>query len=148
MKPHRLVASLLLCACPVLSASDQKPQAIALVKAAVAYGKLHGRAELLRETNMSTGRFHAKAGSELYIFIFDEKGQALAHGSQAAMVNINRLDARDPDGKFFVREFIQSVSAKGNSWVAYNYTSPKSGRTEIKTSYLEPWDTGHRMRNL
>ena len=137
MSLRHLVLPMLLCASASLPAQDQKPRAMALVKEAVAFRKQFGAAMLIKETNMGAGRFHFKPATDLYIFIFDLKGFALAHGFQGDLVNINRWDSKDPDGVYFIREFIQTAQTKGGGWVDYKYTNPKTRKLEIKTSYVE-----------
>jgi hypothetical protein len=134
MTLRHLALPLLLTATVVLPAQDQKIQAVALVKEAAEYGRLHGRPALLRETNMGSGRFHVKPGKDLYVFVFDQNGFALAHGAQSNMVNINRLESKDPDGKFFIKEIIHTAVASGSGWVDYKYSNPKTGKVEAKAS--------------
>ena len=137
MSLRHLTLPLLLCLTASLSAQDQKARAMALVKEAVAYRKQFGPAMLIKETNMGQGRFHFKPATDLYIFIFDLKGFALAHGFQGDLVNINRWDSKDPEGTYFVRDFIQTAQTKGSGWVDYKYVNPKTRKLDNKTSYVE-----------
>jgi methyl-accepting chemotaxis protein len=52
-------------------------------------------------------------------------------------VNINRLESKDPDGKFFIKEIIHTAVASGSGWVDYKYSNPKTGKVEAKASYVE-----------
>ena len=65
------------------------------------------------------------------------KGFALAHGFQGDLVNINRWDSKDPEGTYFVREFVHLAEAKGSGWVDYKYINPKTRKLDAKTSYVE-----------
>jgi signal transduction histidine kinase len=113
-------------------------QAVALVKQAVAFAKANGIAKLIQETNQENGKFHAASGSELYIFIYDERGVVKAIGyNTAALVGKNRIDLKDPDGVMIVRELINVAENKGKGWVDYKYPNPTTGQNEQKTSYLE-----------
>lgn len=120
-----------------LQAQDQKAKAQALVKEAVAFAKSNGKEALLKETNQGQSRFHVKGGEELYIFIYDMKGVCLGIGFQSQMIGINRLNVKDPDGKFFLQEILETARTKGSGWVDYKYPNPKSGKVEAKTSYVE-----------
>ena len=140
MKIHHLVLPLMLCVASGLGAQDQKAAAQALVKEAIAFAQKNGREALLKETNFGTGRFHVKRGNDLYIFIYDLKGTCLAIGFQGQMVGVNRWGAKDPDGKPFVQEIIQTGQAKGGGWVDYKYPDPKTGQVEAKTSFVESVD--------
>jgi signal transduction histidine kinase len=119
-----------------LVAQDQKVAAQSLVKEAIAFAQKNGREALLKETNFGTGRFHVKRDGDLYIFIYDTKGTCLAIGFQTQMVGVNRWGAKDPDGKPFVQEIIQTGQTKGGGWVDYKYPNPKTGKVEAKTSYV------------
>lgn len=68
------------------------------------------------------------------------KGVCLASGYQSQVIGMNRFNLKDPDGKFFFQEMITLCSTKGSGWVDYNYTNPKSGKIEDKTSYVENLD--------
>ena len=128
---------LLVCLAGTLAAQDQKAQAQALVKEAVAFAKANGKEALLKETNQGQGRFHVKSGEALYIFVYDMAGTCQAIGFQGNMVGVNRINAKDPDGKFFIQEILQTAKAKGSGWVDYKYPNPKTGKIEAKASYVE-----------
>ena len=117
-----------------------KPQAEKFVKEAVAYAKQSGKDALLRETSQATGRFHVKKGSSLYLFIYNQEGLCVAHGSKPVLVGMNRLVSKDPDGKFYVKEFINTVKTKGKGWVDYRYPDPATGKIQPKSTYVELCD--------
>ena len=114
---------------------ESSTKAEALVKDAIAFAKKNGKAKLLEATNLPSGSFHLKKGDSLYLFIYDLKGLCIAHGSRAMLVGLNRFDAKDPDGKFYVREFITNAKTKGKGWTEYNYPDPKTGKVEPKTTF-------------
>jgi cytochrome c len=138
MNYARLLCTILL---PCTLAFAQRPtsaQAVALVKQAVAYAKQNGIAKLIQETNADNGKFHVASGSELYIFIYDDRGIVKAIGyNTAALVGKNRIDLKDPDGVMIVRELINIAQNKGKGWVDYKYPNPTTNLNEQKTSYLE-----------
>ena len=140
MKTRYLVLPLLFCLAGSLAAQDQKAKAQALVKEAVAFEKANGKEALLREANQGNGRFHVKAGEELYIFAYDLKGVCLAIGFQSQLVGVNRFNVKDPDGHYFIQEMIQLAKTKGSGWVDYKYPNPKTGKVDEKTSYIEAVD--------
>jgi len=117
-----------------------KAQAEKFVKDAVALAKQKGKAELFKETSQATGRFHLKKGASLYLFIYNQEGVCLAHGSKPVLVGLNRLDSKDPEGKFYVKEFIQVVKGKGKGWVDYKYPDPATGKIEPKSTYVEGFE--------
>jgi signal transduction histidine kinase len=126
---------------PCLLAPAQTPtsaQAVALVKQAVAYAKQNGMAKLIEETNSPKGKFHVASGKELYIFIYNDRGVVKAIGfNTEALVGVNRIDLKDPDGVMFIREIIDVAQTKGKGWVDYKYPNPTTNAIDQKTSYLE-----------
>lgn len=136
MRMRPILISALACISISLQAQDQKAKAQALVKEAVAFAKSNGKEALLKETNMGQGRFHVKDGADLYIFIYDQKGVCLGIGFQSKLIGVNRFNAKDPDGKFFVQELLETAKNKGG-WVDYKYTHPTTQKVEAKTSYVE-----------
>jgi signal transduction histidine kinase len=124
----------------LLQAQESMARAQALVKEAVAFARKNGKAALLRETNQGHGRFHAKHGDDLYIFVYDLNGVCQAIGFQSQLAGLNRWGLRDPDGKFFLQEMIHAARTKGSGWVDYKYPHPTTGKIEAKTSYVESLD--------
>ncbi len=126
---------------PCLMASAQSANAVkaeALVKQAIVFAKANGMEKLIQETNNGSGKFHVATGSELYIFIYDDKAVVKAIGyNTGALVGKNRMDAKDPDGKFFLREIIDTAKTKGKGWVDYKYPDPTDNKIKQKTSYVE-----------
>ena len=116
--------------------AENGSKAEALVKDAIAFAKKNGKAKLLEATNLPTGGFHLKKGDSLYLFIYDLKGLCLAHGSRAMLVGLNRYDAKDPDGKFYVRDMIANAKTKGKGWTEYKYPDPKTGKVEPKSTFV------------
>jgi signal transduction histidine kinase len=54
-----------------------------------------------------------------------------------ALVGVNRIDLKDPDGVMFIREIIEVAQTKGKGWVDYKYPNPITNAIDQKTSYLE-----------
>ena len=126
---------------PCLMASAQSTNAAkaeALVKQAIVFAKANGTDKLIQETNNGTGKFHVAAGSDLYIFIYDDKGTVKAIGyNTGALVGKNRIDMKDPDGKMVIQEFINLAKTKGKGWIDYKYPDPTDNKIKAKTSYVE-----------
>ena len=51
-------------------------------------------------------------------------------------MGLNRFDAKDPDGKFYVREMIANAKTKGKGWTEYKYPDPKTGKVELKSTFV------------
>ena len=104
-----------------------------MVKSAVTYLKANGTAKTLVEISDSKGQF---VKGELYLFVIDLQGRMLAHGANQTLAGKSMIDFRDPDGKYFFRDFIQ-VARKGSGWVDYKWINPVTRKTEPKSSYVE-----------
>jgi cytochrome c len=132
--------ALLMVVCGLVFAQEGNARAEALVKDAVTFAKQEGKAKLLEATSFPAGKFHLKKGDSLYLFIYDSKGICVAHGSKVQLVGMNRYDAKDPDGVFYVREMLAMAKTKGRGWVSYKYPDPKTSKVELKTSFVMPFE--------
>jgi signal transduction histidine kinase len=138
MNYSKLIAMAVLPGMVAFAQVPSSAEAAALVKEAVAFAKQNGMARLIQETNQPKGRFHVSSGSELYIFIYNDRGVVKAIGYDTeALVGVNRFNLKDPTGFMMVREFINVAQTRGKGWVDYKYPNPTTGRIEQKTSYLE-----------
>jgi signal transduction histidine kinase len=129
---------------PCLIASAQSPEAVkaeALVKQAVAFAKANGVEKLLQETNNGSGKFHVAAGSDLYIFIYDQQGVVKAIGyNTGALVGKNRIDMKDPDGVMVIQGLLKLANTKGKGWFDYKYPDPTDNKVKVKSSYVELYE--------
>ncbi|MBI1752761.1 MAG: cache domain-containing protein [Acidobacteria bacterium] len=140
MPRHPTWIPVLACLACSLPAQDQRAQAQALVKEAIAYAKTQGKEALLQATSQGHGRFHSRDGKELYIFVYDMAGTCKAIGYQSQLVGVNRWGLKDPDGKLLLQEMLHVARTKGSGWVDYKYPNPVTGKIEAKTSYVEYHD--------
>ena len=132
------IAGAIVLPCLMASAQSDAVKAETLVKQAVAFAKQNGIAKLIQETNNGNGKFHVAAGSDLYIFIYDDKGTVKAIGyNTGALVGKNRIDMKDPDGVMVIQEIIKVGKSKGKGWVNYKYPDPIDNKVRQKTSYIE-----------
>ena len=118
-----------------LCAQEGKAQAQALVKEGVAFLKANGKDKLLMEIQKGSGRFHVKPGSTLYLAAYDVNGTVLAHGADAALLGLNRLNVKDPDGVQYIKLQIAAGQKKGGGWVDFKRLNPDTRKMEEKTSY-------------
>jgi cytochrome c len=128
--------------------TDNSAQAEILVKEAVSFARQQGKEKLLEATNFPSGRFHLKKGDALYLFIYNTNGFCVAHGARAQLVGMNRYDAKDPDGRYYVREFVNIAKSKGKGWTSYKYPDPKTGKVETKTTFVSPARGPDHLRGL
>ena len=114
--------------------ADEKADAEAMVKAAIAFAKEKGREAALKEISNPKGQFRK---GELYVFVYDLEGKVLAHGGDVRRVGSIQLNGKDPDGKFYVKDRIELAKAKGKGWQDYKFMNPQTSKVEEKTSYIE-----------
>lgn len=70
---------------------------------------------------------------DLYVFVYDNAGKALARGNNPALIGKDLIDLKDVEGKAFVRDF---VAVKDAAWVDYKWQNPQTRKVEAKTSYI------------
>lgn len=114
-------------------------EAVNLVKKAVTYVQAHGKDKAFAEFNNPKGQF---VDRNLYIFVYDLKGNNLAigNGNAAKMVGKNLLEMRDADGKYLIKGLIEVVNTKGKGWYDYKWPNPTNQTIEAKSSYVEKLD--------
>ncbi len=121
---------------PLSSQTSDRPKAEALVKEGHSFLKAHGKAAFVAEVQKASGKFHAKPGNPLYLFVYDLNGLVLAHGAESNLLGVNRLNVKDPDGKQYTKEFIAVGQKKGGGWVEYKRMNPETRQIEHKTSFV------------
>lgn len=113
-------------------------EAIAMVKLAVAHIKADGKEKAFADfADPNNKQFHDK---DLYLFVYDLKGNTLAHGNNPKMVGKNLYELKDVDGKYVIKELIELANTKGKGWVDYKWPNPVSKAMEKKSSYMERVD--------
>ncbi len=127
-------------------AAGPSPAATAPSKAAVkafvdqawSLARKVGKEKAIAEFMDTGGRFFH---DELYVFAYDVDGVTLCLPAQPDKVGEDRWDAQDPDGTFFVREFVAVAKDPGQGWVSYLYVNPAQGyELQRKTSYVRRVD--------
>lgn len=113
-----------------------KEEAVALAQKAVAYIKANGKEKAYAEFTNGT-QFKDR---DLYIFVVQFDGMAMAHGVNPKLVGKNMSELKDSDGKFFIKEFIEVAKTKGKGWVDYKWPNPVTKALDDKTSYVERVD--------
>ena len=120
---------------PLASQASDRPKAEAMVKEGIAFLKAKGKDAFFSEVQKGSGRFHAKPGNPLYLFVYDLNGVVLAHGAESNLLGVNRLNVKDPDGKQYIKENIAIAQKKGGGWSDYKRMHPETRKIEEKTSF-------------
>lgn len=137
----RIPASLPVLLCAALAggsaaAADfaSKDEAVAMVKKAVAFIGEQGEDRAYAEFSRKGGRFHDR---DLYITVLGIDGMVLAHGQREDLIGTGLIDAKDPDGKLFVKERSELALKQPSFWQTYKFMNPTSRKVEAKEMYCE-----------
>lgn len=139
MKALLAATALSLAVCGVSSAAQKgsKEEAVAMVKKAVAMVKTEGKVKAFAAfTDPENTNFHDR---DLYIYVYDFNGVALAHGNNPKMVG-KSLIIKDNDGKLMITEMIAIAKSKGSGWVDFKWPNPVTKAVEAKSGYIERVD--------
>jgi cytochrome c len=142
MRSVRILMMLVLVfALPVNAALADPPtqdQVMATVKKAIAFYKANGRAKALAEFNNKDGQF---AKGEDYVDIHDLNGVCLAHPTAPEVVGTNRMEQKDLNGKYWIKDIVEATKkGETSGWISYVRKNPVSGRMQDKRSYWELHD--------
>lgn len=114
-----------------------KDEAVAMVKRAVVFIKEQGEADAYAEFSKKGGRFHDR---DLYITVLGLDGRVLAHGQRDDLIGQGLIDARDPDGKLFIKERSDLSLKHASFWQNYKFMNPATKKVESKDMYCERLD--------
>jgi len=111
-------------------------EAEAMVKKAIAYYKKNGKEKAMAEFSKSPGPF---VDRDLYVTVYTLDGTDLAH-INPKMVGKNMLDLRDADGKYHIKERLESAKTQSSGWQDFKFFNPVSKEVEPKRMYWEKYD--------
>ena len=77
---------------------------------------------------------------DLYLFVYDTSGNVLAHGGNPSLIGKPMIDAKDGNGKLFIRERIEIANTHGSGWQDYMFNNPETKLVESKTSFIKKVD--------
>lgn len=103
-------------------------------------GKItEAEAQRLAKDNLRKSRYNNGAD---YFFIYDFNGVNLMHASKPEREGKSFLDSKDPNGKDYIRQWIELLKRDGAAYIDYMF--PKSGSKDPvpKISYakvFQPW---------
>ena len=115
-----------------------KDEAVAMVKKAVALIKSDGKEKAFGAiADPSNTAFHDR---DLYVYVYDLNGVALAHGNNPKMVGKPLIGLKDNEGKLMIKEMVELAKTKGNGWVDFKWPNPVTKTVETKSGYVEKVD--------
>ena len=113
--------------------SADRTQVTALVKRAYEFMKKHGLGSAVDE--FTDRRNNNYRFGDLYVFVYDMKGNVIANGSNPELVGLNRWNEKDENGVYYVRELVRRAQ-DGGGWVNYRV------KNSFESAYIEPIDLG------
>ena len=111
-----------------------KDEAVAMVKRAVVFIKEKGADKAYAEISNREGQFTDR---DLYEVVYRLDGKVLAHGANEKLIGTDQSQAKDPDGKLFVKERIELANKQPTFWQDYKFMNPVSQKVEPKEMYCE-----------
>jgi cytochrome c len=108
-------------------------EAIVLVQKAKAYIKANGNEKAYAEFSNPKGQFHDR---DLYIFVFDKKGNTLAHGGNPRLIGKNLYELKDVTGLYSTQALLDAAQ-KGGGKSNFKFLNPQTKAIEAKTGYSE-----------
>jgi signal transduction histidine kinase len=108
-----------------------KEEAIALVKLAVLTITERRPEKAYADI---TRRFHDR---DLYITVINLDGKVLAHGQRGNLIGRNLINAKDPDGKLFIKERVELAREQSDFWHNYKWLNPATKEIEPQEAYCE-----------
>ncbi|GJI95529.1 hypothetical protein RugamoR57_22470 [Duganella caerulea] len=113
-------------------------EAVAMVKKAVALIKSDGKEKAFAAiSDPANTTFHDR---DLYIYVYDLNGVALAHGNNPKMVGKPLIGLKDNEGKPMIKEMVDLAKSKGKGWVDFKWPNPVTKAVEAKSGYIEKVD--------
>ncbi|MCP4180853.1 MAG: hypothetical protein GY756_24085 [bacterium] len=113
--------------------SEKGNKAKALVEKAIEYINEHSVEEINELINEKDPEF---IDGEFYLFIQDFTGTTFAHGGNVKLVGRNVISLKDPDGVYFMQEFINTAKNDGEGWVEYKWANPVTNKIAEKNTYI------------
>lgn len=74
---------------------------------------------------------------DLYVFVIDFRGVLIASGGFPDSIGSMVADARDRDGRPFIREMLQLAREHEQGWIEYEMIHPCTGEMTPKISYVK-----------
>jgi methyl-accepting chemotaxis protein len=116
---------------------EERDRAVEMVERAVAHVRAKGMQQACADFNDPHGQF---IDGDCYIWAGDFKGIVAANASNPDSRGQDHYELKAADGKKFIQEIIRTAQSKGKGWCDYLWKNPKSGRTEVKSTYFEAVD--------
>ena len=117
----------------IVAFSATPEDAKALAQKAVAFYKETGKAKAIAEFNNPKGQW---VKGDLYVVVQGFDGVLIANGGNPALVGQNHFEVKDPTGKLFVQEMVETAK-KGSGWVTYEWVNPVTKKIGTKKAWIQ-----------
>lgn len=107
-----------------------RDEAKAMAEKAAAFFTANGKDKAFAAINEGSDGFKDR---DLYVFVYDDAGNCVAHGANKALIGKNLIDIRDTDGKPLIRDI---VAVKTAAWVDFKWQNPQTKAIEQKHAYV------------
>ena len=114
-----------------------KSDALRWVEKARKFYKSSGKRISFAEFTNPRGPF---VEDQMYVDVLSCKGTMLAHGVNEKWVGEDFMDLKDAEGKFFIKEIVDTANSQGNGWVDYKWFEPSTRKMLPKNVYFEKID--------
>lgn len=115
-----------------------KEDAVAMVDRAIALYEAEGLDALSAAVNDPENTdFHDK---DLYVFVFDNAGVALAHGANEKLIGKDLSGLTDQNGVQIIQEMLILLNAGEAGWVDYSWPHPVTQQLAAKSAYIDGFD--------
>ena len=129
-----MAVSVVTASAALADAGPTRADATAMVKAAVASLKSGVESAALAEISDPASKYHK---GDLYLVAYDMSGKVLAHGFLKSLIGKDLTNAKDADGKAYVKERIEMAGSEKSFWQSYKYLDPATKQIRLKDSYCE-----------
>lgn len=72
-----------------------------------------------------------------YFFVESYNGWMVAHATNPATIGEYRMDVQDVNGKYYVRDMVNTILYTGAGFIEYYFNNPASGQTERKIGFVK-----------
>jgi signal transduction histidine kinase len=82
---------------------------------------------------------------DTYVFVDNMQGVELVNAAQPGIEGKNLINEKDVNGKFLVRDIIDSATKKGSAWVDYFWYKPGQNEPAHKLAYVRKVQHGNEI---
>ena len=97
---------------------------------AAEYLKVAGPDKAFPEFDAKDGPWHDR---DLYVYVLDDTGVMLAHGTNPGLIGKSLLEFKDVDGKPVTQD---ALAVKDIGWINFKWQNPLTKAVEPKVAYI------------